>query len=84
MTRSQTKQRKTSISANQLSQKSYPTGKARRDVSTGGSGSAKTTESMKKLAKEALDIGERLGIKVINNKENALKRITNSLKNNRP
>jgi len=36
-----------------------------------------------KLANEALEIGEVLGIKVIGNKENALKRITCSLKSKR-
>jgi len=37
-----------------------------------------------KLANEALEIGEVLGIKVIDKRENALKRITSSLKNKRP
>ena len=42
--------------------------------------SGRTTESMLKVANDALDIGELLGLKVIGNKENALKRITCSLK----
>ena len=43
--------------------------------------SAKTTESMRKLANEALAIGEVLGIKVIDKRENAIRSITCSLKN---
>ena len=46
--------------------------------------STKTTESMFKLANEALEFGEKLGIRVISKRENALKRITNSLKNKHP
>ena len=42
-----------------------------------------TTESMKLLAEEALEVGEILGVKVISHKANALKRITDSLKSNR-
>jgi len=45
--------------------------------------SGKTTESMLKIANAALELGEVLGIKVIGNKENALRRITCSLKNKR-
>jgi len=45
--------------------------------------SIETTESMRKLAEEALEIGEILGVKVISHKANAIKRITDSLKSNR-
>jgi len=45
--------------------------------------SVKTTESMRKLAEESLEVGELLGLKVIANKENAIKRITQRLKNAR-
>ena len=38
---------------------------------------------MMKMAREALEIGEVLGIKVIGKKENALKSITSSLKTKR-
>ena len=38
---------------------------------------------MSKLAEESLEVGELLGIKVVANKENAIKRITQSLKNAR-
>ena len=46
-------------------------------------GSERTTDSILKIAKESLEVGELLGIKVIANKENALKRITKSLKSQR-
>lgn len=45
--------------------------------------SVKTTESMRNLAEESLKVGELLGVKVVANKENAIKRITQSLKNAR-
>ena len=46
-------------------------------------GSERTTDSILKIAKESLEVGELLGIKVIANKENALKKITKSLKSQR-
>jgi len=45
--------------------------------------SIETTESMIQLAEEALAVGELLGVKVISHKENAVKRITDTLKSNR-
>jgi len=45
--------------------------------------SPSTTDSMIKLAKESLEMGKVLGIKVIANKENAPIRITESLKASR-
>ena len=48
-----------------------------------GSLSTDTTESMKKLAEEALVVGELLGVKVISHKAKAVKRITDSIKANR-
>ena len=39
---------------------------------------------MLKIANEALEISELLGIRVISKRKNALKRITNSLKNKHP
>jgi len=48
-----------------------------------GRKSIETTESMIKLAEEALEMGELLGVKVISHKANVIKRITNSLKSNR-
>jgi len=38
---------------------------------------------MVQLAKVALEVGKKLGIKVISGEENAVKRITKSLKSNR-
>ena len=45
--------------------------------------SMETTESMIQLAEEALAVGELLGVKVISQKENAIKRITGTLKSSR-
>ena len=47
------------------------------------SSSQSTTESMRKLAEESLQIGNILGLKVIANKENTIRRITDSLKEER-
>ena len=44
------------------------------------SSSQDTTESMRKLAVEALEIGDILGVKVISKEENAKRRIIDSLK----
>ena len=83
LTRSQTKQR------------TMPVTKSRRNVNRRGSSrggkegspfeneSPKTTDSIRKIAEEALEMVELLGIKVIANKENAVKRITQSLKSER-
>jgi len=57
----------------------YPT----KGAGTSSRKSIETTESMRKLAEEALEIGEILGVKVISHKANAIKRITDSLKSNR-
>ena len=43
------------------------------------SDSVETTESLCKLAEESIELGELLGVKVIANRENAVKRITQSL-----
>ena len=43
--------------------------------------SVETSESIRNIAEEALEIGELLGLKVVSNRENAVKRITESLKN---
>ena len=45
--------------------------------------SVETPESIRKIAEEALEIGELLGLKVVANRGNAVKRITESLKNAR-
>ena len=49
-----------------------------------GSESTKTSESIVKIAREALEVGKILGVKVIGNEANALKRITGTLKTNKP
>ena len=54
-----------------------------RDESSLGSDSESTTGSMVKLAKESIEAGKVLGIKVIGNEENVLKRITKGLKSQR-
>jgi len=45
--------------------------------------SIETTDSMKQTAEEALQVGELLGVKVISHPENAIKRITDTLKASR-
>jgi len=52
----------------------------RSQMKVGKSSSQVTTESMRKLAEEALAIGEILGSKVISRKKEAIKGITDSLK----
>ena len=48
-----------------------------------GRQSIETTESMFKLAEEALQMGDLLGVKVIGHRDNAVKRITDTLKSSR-
>jgi len=45
--------------------------------------SASTSESIVKIAREALEIGKILGVKVITHDANARKRITSTIKSNR-
>ena len=45
--------------------------------------SIETTDTMKQTAEEALQVGELLGVKVISHPENAIKRITDTLKASR-
>ena len=47
------------------------------------SDSDKTSESIVKLARESLEVGKLLGVKVIANEDNVIKRITKTLKENR-
>ena len=58
-------------------------GSEREEDSPLTSDSIRTTESMRKLAEDSLEVGELLGLKVVAHKENAIKRITQSLKNAR-
>ena len=48
-----------------------------------GSDSAKTSYSIVKIARESLEVGKLLGVKVITNEANVLKGITKTLKSNR-
>jgi len=48
-----------------------------------GGDSASTTESIVKLARESIEIGKVLGIKVISNEAIALKQMTATIKNSR-
>jgi len=45
--------------------------------------SVETTDSMKKSAEEALQVGELIGVKIISHRDNAIKRITDTLKASR-
>ena len=76
MTRSQTTQSKGSVLKRQSIEKVNIPVTARKEGCLREGDSAETTESMRKMAREALEIGEVLGIKVIGKRENALKRIT--------
>uniref|UniRef100_A0A7C9CUQ8 Uncharacterized protein n=1 Tax=Opuntia streptacantha TaxID=393608 RepID=A0A7C9CUQ8_OPUST len=79
LTRSQAKKMKDFID-----QKSSIKGKyGNREVSPQSNNSLETTESMAKLALESIELGELLGLKVIDKKEVALKQITSSLKKER-
>ena len=83
VTRSQTKQCKESaLQSKRASNRRLPS-EGGREASPQVSESAKTTDSMQKLAEDSLQMGEMLGLKVIANRENAVKRITQSLKSER-
>ena len=81
VTRSQTKQNKESVVRSQKILSRVATGKGTREG--GPQESEKTTVSMAKLAKESINVGKLLGLKVIDKEEAALKRITKSLKSER-
>jgi len=83
MTRSQSKMRKEVLGRKMSRRSSGDLGFEGRDKSPSGSTSDKTTESMRNVAIELLELGELLGLKVVANKENVIKRITQSLKSAR-
>jgi len=56
---------------------------AKNHVVDSSGDSQSTTESMKQIAEDALKIGELLGVKVISHRVNAVKRITDSIKESR-
>jgi len=84
VTRSHTKQRKEAVLRKDSIYTKCISGKVQKKDSPNGGDSTKTTESMLKLANAALEIGEMLGLRIINKKKNAVKRITRSLKSKRP
>ena len=73
-TRSQLRKEFAQIEGNRTIEKRSPQG--RRD-------STETTASMRQEAEEAIKFGELLGVKVISHRENAIKRITSTLKASR-
>jgi len=78
VTRSQSKQNKESAVRSQKILSKVASGKGIREGSP--QESEKTSVSMAKTAKESMDVGKLLGVKVIDNEEAAVKRITKSLK----
>ena len=81
LTQSQAKKEKVSIEQNRKNLCSLSSFNGSREFSPQLNKSSETTESMAKLALES--IGELLGVKVIDKKEVALKRITSGLKKER-
>jgi len=79
-TRSQSKKCKVMAGRSKKLLSSNGSGLGGKEGSPLNSETANTTESVRKIAEESLEIGELLGVKVVANKENAIKRITESLK----
>jgi len=82
VTRSQAKQSKKHETMSQSTLVRNASGKQCVEGSPLGSDSAKTSESITKIVREALEVGKLLGVKVIANEAEALKRITGTLKSN--
>jgi len=82
VTRSQSKLNKVSATNSECILNKNVSGVGVRVGSPFGSKSARTTDSIAKLAEEALEVGELLGIKVIANKENALRGSPKALRAN--
>ena len=80
VTRSQTKKRKGSVLRRHSTTTNCSSGKARKEGSHSRGDSVRTTESMRKIANEAIEIGEMLGLRIVSKKEIAVKRLTRSLK----
>ena len=80
VTRSQSRQCKEQAGKSKSLRNKSVSGLQGRVESPYGSNSGDTTESMRKLAEDALELGELLGLKVVAHKKNAIKRITQSLK----
>ena len=80
VTRSQSKIIKNAMTRRMSTPKRRGSGPGGKEGSPFANGLADTTESIRKLAKESLEVGELLGVKVVANRENAIRRITESLK----
>jgi len=80
VTRSQSKKCKEMAGRSKIILKSNVSGVGGKEGSPLESTSVNTTESVRKLAEESIELGELLGLKVVANKEDAIKRITESLK----
>jgi len=83
VTRSQSKIYKDSVARSKRTLKKSGHGLGGKEGSPCANESVATTESIRNVAEEAPEIGELLGLKVVANRENAIKRITESLKNAR-
>ena len=83
LTRSQVKQSKKNEAVNQSTLDRMTSRKKGVEGSPKGGDSASTTESIVKLARESIEIGKVLGIKVISNEAIALKQMTATIKNSR-
>jgi len=80
VTRIQSKKCKAMVGRRKLTPDNNVSGVGGKEDSPLQSESLNTTASVRKLAEESIEIGELLGLKVVVNKENAIKRITDSLK----
>jgi len=83
VTRSQAKQSKKVVTRSQSIFNRSASGEKCVEGSPQASESAKTSDSIVKIAKESLEIGKLLGVKVIIHDRNVLKKITSSIKSNR-
>jgi len=83
MTRSQVKQSKKNEAPNISTLDKMASRRKGGEGSPQGGDSASTSESILRLARESIEIGNILGLKVISNEAKAIKRITESIKSNR-
>ena len=80
VTRSQSKKCKAMVGRRKMTPDNNVSGVGGKEDSPLLSESLNTTASVRKLAEESIELGELLGLKVVANKEDAIKRITESLK----
>jgi len=80
VTRSQSKKCKAMVGRRKMTPDNNVSGVGGKEDSPLLSESLNTTASVRKLAEESIEIGELLGLKVVANKDIAIKRITDSLK----